>query len=142
MTSKQAVTATAGVGGVGSGGAEPTRAGRGPCLRHQQSRVRRIRLRRSRAGGPPGELLRELEQAAASFSALDRHAFAHALVGWSSGESARWLGVVPKGGDNALQCARRKLGGSGMSGKRPEPGRAPSTVTARASGTASCQRPV
>jgi RNA polymerase sporulation-specific sigma factor len=57
-----------------------------------------------------GELLRELEQAAASFTTLERQAFAHALVGWSSGQTARRLGVAPKSADNALQRARRKVG--------------------------------
>jgi RNA polymerase sporulation-specific sigma factor len=57
-----------------------------------------------------GELLQELEQTAASFTTLERQAFAHALVGWSSGQTARRLGVAPKSADNALQRARRKVG--------------------------------
>jgi RNA polymerase sporulation-specific sigma factor len=56
------------------------------------------------------ELLRELEQAAAAFTTLERQAFAHALVGWSSGETASRLGVARKSADNALQRARRKVG--------------------------------
>jgi DNA-directed RNA polymerase specialized sigma24 family protein len=57
-----------------------------------------------------GELLRELELAVASFTTLERQAFAHALVGWSSGETARRLGVARKSADNTLQRARRKVG--------------------------------
>jgi RNA polymerase sporulation-specific sigma factor len=57
-----------------------------------------------------GELLSELGHAAAAFTTLERQAFAHAVVGWSRGETARRLGVAPKSADNALQRARRKVG--------------------------------
>jgi hypothetical protein len=46
------------------------------------------------------ELLRELEEAAAAFTTLERQAFAHALVAWSSGETARRLGMARKSADN------------------------------------------
>jgi DNA-directed RNA polymerase specialized sigma24 family protein len=142
MTSKQAVTATARSAGSEAEVPSPPAPGEVRAYATNRAESAAAACAGAAAGGPAGELLRELEQAAASFSALERHAFTHALVGWSSGESARRLGVAPKSAGNALQCARRKLGRSGMSGKRPEPGRAPSTVTARASGTASCHRPV
>jgi len=56
-----------------------------------------------------GERLAELRSDAAQLSALERRVLAEALVGFSSGEAARRLGVRPKSADNALQRARRKL---------------------------------
>ena len=46
---------------------------------------------------------------AGEFSELERNTLAHALVGWSSGEAARRLGVARRSTDNALQRAKRKL---------------------------------
>ncbi|MDQ3647189.1 MAG: sigma-70 family RNA polymerase sigma factor [Actinomycetota bacterium] len=55
------------------------------------------------------ERAEELREAAAELSALERDVFAHSLVGWSTNDAARRLGLAPKSADNALQRARGKL---------------------------------
>jgi RNA polymerase sporulation-specific sigma factor len=82
------------------------------------------------------ERLAELRAAAQGLSALERQLLAHALVGWSSGETARRLGLKRKSADNALQRARSKVrdwyvsdassptsGGGCLSQPRRAPGR-------------------
>jgi DNA-directed RNA polymerase specialized sigma24 family protein len=54
-----------------------------------------------------GDLVRQ----AGEFSELERNTLAHALVGWSTGEAARRLGLPRRSTDNALQRAKRKLDG-------------------------------
>ncbi len=55
------------------------------------------------------ERLVELAQASQRLSALERRALAHALAGWSTGQTARRLGIERKSADNALQRAQRKV---------------------------------
>jgi DNA-directed RNA polymerase specialized sigma24 family protein len=55
--------------------------------------------------------LGDLTRLAGEFSELERKALAHALVGWSTGEAARRLGLPRLSTDNALQRAKRKLDG-------------------------------
>jgi DNA-directed RNA polymerase specialized sigma24 family protein len=56
------------------------------------------------------ELVAGLGAAVSTLSALERQALAHAVVGWSSGETAQRLGIPRKRADNALQRARYKIG--------------------------------
>lgn len=52
----------------------------------------------------------ELRAAASALTALEREVLGRSLVGWSSWESARQMGIAVKSADNALQRARGKVG--------------------------------
>ena len=62
-----------------------------------------------RARALAAERRHELASATTSLSALERQLLGHALLGWSSAQTARRLGLAAKTADNALQRARRKV---------------------------------